>query len=232
MTPATVPMRLKASFNSGCCAASVLAHMPPVGHCSLPVPHGLMPCQRGAIPARRDRPAAGLHRQPVPATLTTPPAVPAFRKLDAVAVLTARLLPAPRIKPGERPAASTGRSSPAERGVAAARARVAAYATDWSAGAGGSGRLAIQRSKRKARSQVWLLPYRIAMNKMRAMVRGTMTSAAASRVPAGGGPWLPTWCRWLRLARRPPWTESLAGPWSSCVSPPRGAGPGRLAPRR
>src|SRR5258708_15908252 len=46
-----------------------------------------------AIPARRDRPAAGLHRQPVPATLTA--RVPAFRKLDAVAVLTARLLPAP-----------------------------------------------------------------------------------------------------------------------------------------
>ena len=48
-----------------------------------------------AIPSRRDRPAAGLHRQPVPATLTTRPPCPAFRKLDAVAVLTTRLLPAP-----------------------------------------------------------------------------------------------------------------------------------------
>src|SRR5260370_1440697 len=64
-----------------------------------------------AIPARRDRPAAGLHRQPVPATLTA--RVPAFRKLDAVAVLTARLLPAPRDERGSmardyrRPAAAT-----------------------------------------------------------------------------------------------------------------------------
>ena len=52
-----------------------------------------------AIPARRDQPAARLHRQPVPATLTTTPVPPRapgqFRKLDAVAVLTGRLLPAP-----------------------------------------------------------------------------------------------------------------------------------------
>src|SRR5260370_23006408 len=64
-----------------------------------------------AIPARLDRPAALLHRQPVPATLTA--RVPAFRKLDAVAVLTARLLPAPRGGRGpiasryRRPAAAT-----------------------------------------------------------------------------------------------------------------------------
>ena len=38
-----------------------------------------------AIPARRDRTAAGLHRQPVPAHSDHPAAVPAFRKLDAVA---------------------------------------------------------------------------------------------------------------------------------------------------
>jgi cytochrome P450 len=31
MTPATVPVHPKDSFNSGCCAASVLAHMPPLG---------------------------------------------------------------------------------------------------------------------------------------------------------------------------------------------------------
>ena len=55
-----------------------------------------------AIPARRDLPAAGLRRQPVPATLADhPPAVPAFRKLDAVAVLTARLLPAPQSDGGK-----------------------------------------------------------------------------------------------------------------------------------
>ena len=55
-----------------------------------------------AVPARRDRPADGLHRQPVPATLTTRSPCPGpFRKLDAVTVLTARLLPAPRA--GRRP---------------------------------------------------------------------------------------------------------------------------------
>ena len=31
MTPATVPVHPKDSFNSDCCAASVLAHMPPLG---------------------------------------------------------------------------------------------------------------------------------------------------------------------------------------------------------
>src|ERR1019366_4907461 len=49
-----------------------------------------------AIPARRDQPTARLHRQPVPATLTTTPvpqrAPGQFRKLDAVAVLTGPLL--------------------------------------------------------------------------------------------------------------------------------------------
>jgi len=74
-------------------------------------PHGICPPPRPAtgaglgrlagrtVPARRDRPAAGLYRQPVPATLTTA-RVPTFRKLDAVAVLTARLLPAPRFARG------------------------------------------------------------------------------------------------------------------------------------
>src|SRR5258708_33899107 len=46
-----------------------------------------------AIPARRDRPAAGLHRQPGPATLTA--RVPAFRELDAVAVPTAPVFTRP-----------------------------------------------------------------------------------------------------------------------------------------
>src|SRR5258707_1843727 len=71
-----------------------------------------------AIPARRDRPAAGLHRQPVPATLTA--RVPAFRKLDAVAVLAARLLPAPGDERG-----SMARDY--RRRAAATRALVAAH---------------------------------------------------------------------------------------------------------
>ena len=75
-----------------------------------------------AIPARRDRPTAGLHRQPVPAMLTTPPAcpcarVPAFRKRDAAAVLMARLLQALRLTPrcstvaGHRAGSATGSPS-------------------------------------------------------------------------------------------------------------------------
>src|SRR5260370_675072 len=52
-----------------------------------------------AIPARRDRPAARLHRQPVPATLTPPVPPGQFRKLDALAVLTGPLLPAPLYRP-------------------------------------------------------------------------------------------------------------------------------------
>ena len=43
MTPATVPVRPKDSFNSGCCAASVLAHMPPLGiaHSRCPTAYAL-----------------------------------------------------------------------------------------------------------------------------------------------------------------------------------------------
>ena len=44
-------------------------------------------------PAHRCPRFSPLDGRPVPVTLTTHPAVPAFRKLDAVAVLTARLLP-------------------------------------------------------------------------------------------------------------------------------------------
>jgi hypothetical protein len=54
-----------------------------------------------AVPAWRDRPTARLYPQPVPATLTThlvPLHTPGqFRKLDAVAVLMAQLLPAPQL---------------------------------------------------------------------------------------------------------------------------------------
>jgi hypothetical protein len=39
--------------------------------------------------------------------------------------------------------------------------------------------LAIQRSKRKTRSRVWLLPRMIAVIRTRAMARGTITSAPA-----------------------------------------------------
>jgi hypothetical protein len=64
----------------------------------------IVPCEHfpeedRAVP-RGGRAAARLHRQPIPRALTTPPAGTAsgaslFRKLDAVAVPTARLLPAP-----------------------------------------------------------------------------------------------------------------------------------------
>jgi hypothetical protein len=53
-------------------------------------------------------------------------------------------------------------------------------------GPGGSGRLAIQRSRRKTRSQVWLLPRRIAASRATAMASGAMTSAAASTSPRAG----------------------------------------------
>ncbi len=50
--------------------------------------------------------SAGTGRRPgCTATLTTRPAVPAFRKPDAVAALPARLLPAPR--KGSQPLART-----------------------------------------------------------------------------------------------------------------------------
>ncbi len=50
-----------------------------------------------AIPARRDRPTTRPHRATRSGHADHRPTVPTFRKLDAVAVLTARLLPAPRV---------------------------------------------------------------------------------------------------------------------------------------
>ena len=64
------------------------------------------------------------------ATLTTrsghadhPPAVPAFRKLDAVAVLTARLLPAPQLAAAPGPRTDTGSAGAAGRRRQAHQAR-------------------------------------------------------------------------------------------------------------
>jgi hypothetical protein len=60
---------------------------------------GLGRLEGRAIPARRDQPTTRLHRQPVPATLTTTRATArtkAVQELDALAVLTGPLLPAPR----------------------------------------------------------------------------------------------------------------------------------------
>ena len=84
--------------------------------------------------------------------------------------------------------------------------------------AGGSARLAIQRSKRKARSQVWLLPCRIAMSRTRAMASGTMTSAAARASPRAG-------CRYA-ASPSPPRTPAPAPSTRRAVVGRVGAGAG------